>query len=154
MSTTYYIKNSQQTIEVEDQPFASGGEGALYQILRPDAWNNYVAKIIYPHKRTTQKAAKLAYLLSHPPLQNHTGNDASIIWVKELLQDQEGNFVGFLMPRATGEKLEILTAPKLPKHLGTAWQRLRLGDPTAFRLRLKVCSVSYTHLTLPTTPYV
>ncbi len=124
---------------LENKPFASGGEGELYQVISSKTWGHCVAKIIYSHKRTAEKEAKLYNLLDHPPLQEHSGKDASIIWVQELLHDQEGNFVGFLMPRATGEKLEILTAPKLPKYLGPEWNRLRLGSPPALRLRLKVC---------------
>lgn len=135
----YHIKSTQETIQLAAKPFASGGEGALHQITAPQQWQHCVAKIIYPHKRTTQKEAKLYYLLAHPPQLDHQESDAPIIWVQQLLHDQDGQFVGFLMPRATGEKLEILTAPKLPKHLGPEWERLRLGNLQALRLRLKIC---------------
>lgn len=136
MSITYYIKTPPQVVDLEYKPFASGGEGLLYQVSKPNTWRHCVAKIIYPHKRTSQKEAKLLYLLEHPPCLQQ---QPSISWVQELLYDKEGSFVGFLMPHVTGEKLEILTSSKLPKHLGVEWQRLCLGNLQALRLRLKIC---------------
>lgn len=138
MPLVYYIKKDQQGIELAEHPLASGGEGVLYQVLGPTTWLHCVAKIFYPNKRTADRAAKLQYQLEHPPLttaQEHR----PISWVQALLYDEQGNFVGFLMPRATGEKLEILTAQKLPKSLSPAWQQLQLGSLQALRLRLKVC---------------
>lgn len=139
MPFTYYIKENNQAIQLAEQPFASGGEGALHQVLQPSTWEHCVAKIIYPHKRTAEKEAKLQYQLAHPPPLDYKQEHLPIMWVQALLYDQQGDFVGFLLPKATGEKLEILTAPKLPKYLGTEWQRLRLGHPQALALRLKVC---------------
>ncbi|MFK7795833.1 MAG: hypothetical protein AB8E82_00160 [Aureispira sp.] len=138
MPLVYYIKEDQQGVELAEHPLASGGEGVLYQVLGPTAWLDCVAKIFYPNKRTADRAAKLQYQLEHPPLTTDQAH-VPISWVKTLLYDEKGNFVGFLMPRATGEKLEILTAQKLPKSLNPIWQRLQLGSPQALRLRLKVC---------------
>ncbi len=139
MALTYYIKAQQQAIELAPKAFASGGEGALHQVLAPEEWRHCVAKIIYPHKRNAQKAAKMDYLLANPPPLEHHERDAPLIWVQQLLHDAHGQFVGFLMPRATGEKLEILTSSKLPKRLGSEWDRLRLGSMESLRLRLKIC---------------
>ncbi len=138
MSLVYYIKEDQQGVELAEHPLASGGEGTLYRVLGPTTWLHCVAKIFYPHKRTADRAAKLQYQLEHPPLVAHQEH-LPISWVQALLHDEQGNFVGFLMPSAIGEKLEILTAPKLPKSLGPEWQRLQLGKEQALRLRLKVC---------------
>ena len=138
MPLVYYIKDNQQRIELAEHPFASGGEGVLYSVLGPTTWMPCVAKIFYSHKRTAERAAKLQYQLEYPPLMTNQEH-CPISWVQALLHDKEGNFVGFLMPRARGEKLEILTAPKLPKSLGPVWQRLQLGSVQALRLRLKVC---------------
>lgn len=135
----FYIKKTGQTITISDHSFASGGEGELFEVLGPSHFNNLVAKIIYPKKRDEQREVKLQYLIDNPPVFDENVEEEPIVWVKYLLHNAEGEFVGFLMPRATGEKLEILTSPKLPKHLGKEWGRFRLGDDEALRLRLKVC---------------
>lgn len=139
MPQQFYIKAIQQAVVIEDLPFASGGEGALFAIISPVRFKNCVAKIFHPNKRDAQKEAKINYLQQHPPLFETSAQEQPIVWVKHLLSDSQGDFVGFIMPKATGEKLEILTAPKLPKHLGKEWRRFRLGTNEALRLRLKVC---------------
>lgn len=139
MPKQLYIKSINQAIVIDDNPFASGGEGELFNILQPSNLERYVAKVFHLNKRDTQKEAKIAYLLDNPPVFEGAPSEQPIVWVKYMLHDAQGAFVGFVMPKATGEKLEILTSPKLPKHLGKQWNRFRLGGDEALRLRLKVC---------------
>ena len=139
MPKQYYIKELNQAVVIHDTPFASGGEGEVYHILQPTALKNCVAKIFHPNKIDEDKRKKINYLIQNAPVFEGSANDQPIVWVKHALHNANGDFVGFLMPKATGEKLEILTAPKLPKYLGKEWNRFRLGGDDALRLRLKVC---------------
>lgn len=134
-----YIKAINQAVIIEDSPFASGGEGELFKVLNPSGLSNCVAKVFHRNKRDAEKEAKIEYLLENPPVFEGALDEQPIVWVKHILHDAQGNFVGFMMPKATGEKLEILTSPKLPKYLGKEWQRFKLGGDEALRLRLKVC---------------
>ena len=139
MPRQLYIQAINQAVIIEDNPFASGGEGELFNILNPSGLSNCVAKIFHPNKRDPEKEAKIGYLLQNPPVFEGVLEEQPIVWVKHILHDIDGIFVGFIMPKATGEKLEILTAPKLPKYLGKEWRRFKLGGDEALRLRLKVC---------------
>lgn len=139
MPRQLYIQALNQAIIIEDSPFASGGEGELFNITKPSGLSHCVAKIFHLNKRDSEKEAKIEYLLQNPPVFEGLLDEQPIVWVKHMLHDAEGVFVGFVMPKATGEKLEILTAPKLPKYLGKEWSRFKLGGDEALRLRLKVC---------------
>jgi len=153
MPQQFYIAGSKEAISLPDKPFASGGEGGLYAIEHPVRYLNYVAKIYHPHKRKSEsREEKLSYMLENRPNVEQEGQHQPIIWVDQLLYDAQNNFVGYLMPKAKGEKLEVLCAPSLPKRLGRAWQRLAFGHEDAWRLRMKVCyniaaAVSQLHAT-------
>jgi len=140
MPQQFYLKGSNQALIIEDKPFASGGEGALYNILQPATYvAGYVAKIIHSHKLNPTREAKVLYLINNRPQFEYNPEHQPIIWIEQALYNEKSEFVGFIMPRATGEKLEILCAPRLPKRLGQEWQQLQLGTEKALRLRLKVC---------------
>jgi serine/threonine protein kinase len=140
MSLLYYLKGSNEAVLIEEKPFASGGEGALHQILSPARYINHVAKVFHIHKRGDfLREAKIIYLIENRPRFDYTPDHETIIWVEQAIYDEKSNFSGFIMPRASGEKLEILCAPNLPKHLGADWKRLSFSHKDSFRLRLKVC---------------
>ncbi|WBM74974.1 protein kinase domain-containing protein [Saprospira grandis] len=140
MPQQFYIAGSKEAISLPDKPFASGGEGGLYAIEHPVRYLDYVAKIYHPHKRKSEsREEKLSYMLNNRPNVEQEGQHQPIIWVDQLLYDAQDNFVGYLMPKAKGEKLEVLCAPNLPKRLGRAWHRLAFGHEDAWRLRMKVC---------------
>ncbi|MCP4438532.1 MAG: serine/threonine protein kinase [Aureispira sp.] len=139
MPIQYYIQDTNEAILVEDKPFASGGEGGLHEILEPARLMTYVAKIFHANKRDKEKEKKIKYLIANPPSFEYSPEHQPIIWVEKALYDEKGEFIGFIMPRAHGEKLEILCSPKLPKSLGGEWNRLRFGHDEAMRLRMKVC---------------
>lgn len=132
-----YEPNSDTVVELADQPFASGGEGKLYRIEGPSIWSKHVAKIYHPNKRTENREAKLRYLINHPPKLREDGHQ-SIIWPTAILYAQH-QMMGFLMPMAYGEKLEILCTPKLPRKLDGTWQRFAQHQRGARQLRLKLC---------------
>lgn len=129
---------TKETIVLEDQPFAQGGEGALYQVLAPKQYLHTVAKIYHPNKRNKERQEKLRYLIAHPPVFDHAEQATLLSWPLAILEKQR-EFMGFLMPKAVGEPLEILATAKLPKRLAAYWHRFDFGKKEALVLRQKVC---------------
>jgi serine/threonine protein kinase len=135
----FYLKYGKEKIKLADKPFAGGGEGNLYKILSPKSYQGYVAKIYHPFKRTEERTKKIHYLYQHPPEGLAQGQHPAYIWVHDVLEDKNKDFMGFIMPYVRGEKLEVLCTPKLPKKLNSAWKRFDPREKKAFDLRLKLC---------------
>src|SRR5688500_8874263 len=109
-------------IIIEDAPFANGGEGDLFRILSPSNFKDQVAKIYKQDKRSKEREHKIKFLSQNQPqIQVHGGN-YSVIWVNQVAYEN-GSFVGFIMPIAKGEKLELLCYEELPKTLGNEWKK-------------------------------
>ncbi len=140
MAKIFFTQSPEKiSVLLQDEAFASGGEGTLYKLHNSDDFAGMVAKIYHPNKLDEQKLQKVSYLIANPPFNSdNTGNEEALIWPKEALFDKEGAFAGFLMKEAKGQKLEILTSVKLPARLGKEWERFRDHDASQ-RLRLKVC---------------
>lgn len=98
--------------QLPDKPFASGGEGAIYKVSRkPDA----VAKL-YTNP-TAELEQKLSYMASNPPVASVLN---AIAWPLDILYDQGGKFVGFIMPKMSTDSdlkrlypYNVRTAPLL-----------------------------------------
>lgn len=138
----YLLKHANEWIQLAANPFAGGGEGNLYHILSPNHYQRkYVAKIYHPHKLTQERAKKIDYLSTYPPhLEevNSRGHSA-VVWCKDVLLDNNRKFVGFIMPYTIGEKLEILTTPKIPRKKRQAWSRFDFKEgKSALTYRLKL----------------
>jgi hypothetical protein len=136
MSLRVYTKKSKQKLKLNPKPFASGNEGSLHKVTSPKEWSGHVVKIYHPNKLSGNKEAKINYLIKHVPKQL---NEVSIIWVTEAIMSERGDFLGFVMPFAKGEKLEILCTPKLPKKLSKKWYRFHSEAKDVRDLRLKIC---------------
>lgn len=141
MSKIYQLKNKEISIQLDRKSFASGGEGAIFDIVQPSGFENYVAKIIHDFKHSDMRVSKLNYLVDNQPeLAKHkTGEQPALIWVEDLILDEKKKVVGFIMPRVLGEKLEILCSPRMPKSLSADWLRYERGQEGALQFRLKVC---------------
>ncbi len=137
MPNEYLLKESRIVIELAATPFAGGGEGDLYKIKSPTAYQNYVAKLYHPHKISQEREEKTEYLIEHPPLG--LSENGSIVWIKDALYTKDYKFVGFIMPFAKGKKLELLCLGKLPKKIGKNWARFDLKHPDALKYRLRIC---------------
>lgn len=87
----YYGKNGKYSLA--SQPMKQGGEGAIYAI---NGRSDLVAKIYFKERVTAELAEKLAFMSNNPP-------DASILsqiaWPQDVLREQNGDFVGFVMPK-------------------------------------------------------
>jgi DNA-binding helix-hairpin-helix protein with protein kinase domain len=128
----------QTPIELEEQPFASGGEGELYEIVSP-GYARTVAKIYHPKKRTSLRHQKILYLHENPPKEFEKEEGIHLIWPKQLLFNKNKEFVGFLMKKATGDKLELLTLPKIPKRYLDEWGAYSFDEDKRLFQRLKIC---------------
>lgn len=135
MSVAYTIPALDQTIWLAARPFATGGEGALYRITAPAAYQGYVVKLLHPHKRSADRATKARHLAAHPPPAPPSAQ-ATIVWIQHLIHDTDGHFVGLLMPEASGAQLELLTTAHLPRRHAAEWASWSLARPTAQQQRL------------------
>ncbi len=136
MSLRVYTHKSKEKLKLHPKAFASGGEGKLHKILSPAGWTGHVVKLYHPEKLTSKKEQKINYLLRHQPI---TENRKSIVWVKDIIRDEKGRFLGFAMPFIKGEKLEILCSTNLPNKLRNSWYRFHRESEDSMELRLKVC---------------
>ncbi len=97
-------KYEQPQIVVLTDKIAAGGESELFLIQN---MRDTVAKRFLPQYRTDKKRDKINYLIQHNPAQI---GDNDVIWPTHTLWEN-GLFIGFLMPKAQGEKLELFCSP-------------------------------------------
>lgn len=125
-------------LQLEKEPFASGGEGNLHKIVSPGQYRSFVAKMYHPAKRTRKKEDKIRYLINNPPNIQQEGGHNAIVWAKAMIYDQKG-FAGFIMPFARGQKLGILASQKIPRKHRSTWERFSFSRPESMKLRLSIC---------------
>lgn len=137
----YLLQERGERIDLEQRPFASGGEGNIHDIVAPQQLTSYVAKIIHPHKRSAERVGKLRFLLQNrPQAANHRqGEIPGLIWVEDFILDDAGAVIGFIMPRVEGEVLELLCSPRLPRTAGAEWKQYERGTMQGKLFRLRVC---------------
>jgi DNA-binding helix-hairpin-helix protein with protein kinase domain len=116
--------SGRQTVVVEDNPFASGGEGAVHRIVSPPAYSGRCAKLYFQQYRTKARERKIEFMVGNP-LPNLDGmrrGGCTICWPTELLY-QRNKFVGFVMPRAFDNSalLYELCTPVI-KRLPAVWK--------------------------------
>lgn len=79
--------------DLENTPFASGGEGSIFSIVGND---KIVGKIYHDHIDTSSREKKIVAMVKTPP-------DSSVLnqiaWPIDALFDSKGKFKGFLMDR-------------------------------------------------------
>ena len=119
------IYNSKhELIELAESPFASGGEGAIYKVVSaPGHLHDVCVKIYHSHVLNKQREDRIKYMVANPPSQIR-GDGFMLGWPIDYVTDENGKFLGFIMPLGfSGSKeLVTLTATKLSKKLDTEWQ--------------------------------
>ncbi|WBM74364.1 protein kinase domain-containing protein [Saprospira grandis] len=133
-----FLTETKEAIFLAPKAFASGGEGSLFHILSPEKYSDRVAKIYHPHKRTAEKLAKLDFLINDPLRRGKEGITPSFIWPEAILQNEKGEQIGLIMPKAQGKKLELLCLPQLPRKIDAAWKRLAFDQADSLKFRLKI----------------
>ncbi len=112
-----------ETITLNDKPLASGGEGEIREVLSaPERFKNVCAKLYYQKGRTEQQKQKIKYMAANPP-REVSGDGFMIGWPLDYITDANRNFMGFLMPLAFSNSIQLinLTTPRLPKNLSSDW---------------------------------
>ncbi len=133
------MEGDRSPIELAATPLASGGEGSLYRIESPNGYQHLVAKIYHPKKRTELRYKKILYLHEHPPKAFTDDQPITLVWPKQLLFDELGQFIGFLMPLVHGEKLELLCLPQIPKKHSQEWDAYEFAVDIKRKKRLDLC---------------
>ena len=133
-----YLSKHKDKIILAAKPFASGGEGKLFKIRSPKNYQDRAAKIYHPHKLTEEKVAKLQILLKDPLARYRPGEQPSFVWPEDLLENERGEVVGFIMPLVSGQKLELFCLPTLPKKLRKDWGRFALSAEMGREFRLRI----------------
>lgn len=133
-----YLKKNKAAVNLEDTPFASGGEGSVYRIVNIPG---YCAKIYFDSQLSKDKEEKINYLVNHH--SNHQPNDKIIIcWPTELIYNKSGKFVGFIMPLSFPKSIqlyEIVTA-KISTKLDDSWKKkFNRNTLSGIQNRLKIC---------------
>ncbi len=92
----YSIKDKGQKIDLK-QRLDSGGEGAIWLTNLPEV----VAKIYHAPRHDYE--SKVLSMVQNPPEDpTKSQNHISIAWPQGLIQDDQGQFCGFIMPRVSG----------------------------------------------------
>ena len=149
-----------ELVILADEPFSSGGEGVVIKVLSgPIRFQDVCAKIYYPKVRTSQKENKIKYMVQNPP-SKVSGSGFLIGWPLEVLNNDLGEFLGFLMPLAAegSKKLVNLTTNKISKKLDLSWHQRyeRSLGPYSLLNRLKLINniIIPIHLLHETGKYV
>ena len=129
--------SNRSQIQLSDKPLGQGGEGDVYEIKSPSRYTNHVAK---KYKNpTSERERKLKYLIKNPPQTEENGH-TFLIWPRDLLYEN-GKFVGFIMPKATGIELELLCSDDFlnyPEYQGSVWEKFAFSQPNSLIKRLKI----------------
>jgi serine/threonine protein kinase len=141
MTKSFKTLHSAEQISIEEKSFAGGGEGNLYHIKYPLSLSkSKIVKLYHPHKLTLSRQEKLRYLILNPPEEyDYSEDPPSIVWINDLIVNENGSIIGFLMPFVKGEKLELLSTLRLPKSVAEDWKRFDFSSSSALNYRMRLC---------------
>ncbi len=152
--------SKREKIVLTDNPFSSGGEGAVYAVSSaPSRLKNICVKLYFQEKRTQERENKIKYMVANPP-SRLDGDGFMIGWPLEYIEDSHKNFMGFAMPLAfpNSKQLVSLTIPKMSKKLDVEWHDRydRINGKNALISRLKLaCNIAIpVHILHTTSRYV
>lgn len=132
--------SSGKNIIVDDNPIASGGQGAIFKIIAPQT-SKEIAKLYKSHSSAQKSQRKIEFMVMNSPITNSTQKvKNAIVWPIEPLYEN-GNFIGYTMPFVKDTiALADLCIPK-PPHLvhGNTWQKFDIKNPKSFHIRLSIC---------------
>jgi DNA-binding helix-hairpin-helix protein with protein kinase domain len=127
---------------VSPKPLASGGEGEVYTLLVGP--NNQCAKIYFLNQRTKEREEKINFIVSNIPIQQNSGRFL-LCMPTETLFDAKGKFVGFLMPIAFDNSVQLyeLVTTQINKKLTHEWhqkydRRIKIGIENRLKLFVNI----------------
>ncbi|GIV38881.1 MAG: hypothetical protein KatS3mg033_0681 [Thermonema sp.] len=128
----------------------SGGEGYIYEVQDKHPRGEVVAKIFHDPAKAAEREAKLRYMVQNPPESIEQNGHTFLAWPLELLFDEQGQFTGFLMPKARGVELEYLCSDDFesyPEFQSPEWHKFYFSAPmvAGYRLRtaFNICAAVY-----------
>ena len=152
--------SKKEKIELSEQPFASGGEGAVYKVISaPTHLQDSCVKIYHSQTLREQRAARIKFMVKNPP-EAIRGEGFMLGWPEEYVCDESGNFLGFVMPMGFpgSKELVVLTPINLSKKLDQKWHDRydRTLGKKALLNRLKlICNIAIpVHILHSTGRYV
>ncbi len=99
----YYRGKGNKQYTLEQNPFAQGGEGKVYNVIGN---SQIVAKIYKNGLNTQDKERKLVTMVDNPPEKSVM---SQISWPLDVLYDNQHVFVGFIMPKLSiNEDLNVI----------------------------------------------
>lgn len=140
MSITVFTYN-RIPIQLDEKPLATaGGEGTVYRVKSTGALANSCVKIYHPHNRTSARKSKVEFMIQNKP-QVVSSVNFIICWPTDLVFDNNGTFIGFVMPLAFSgsEKLYELTNLKINKRLQLYWSKFDRSTTSGIEKRFMVC---------------
>ncbi|WP_288625204.1 hypothetical protein [uncultured Brachyspira sp.] len=111
-------KQKNGNVILQSQLGRQGGEGTVYECNI----QNKVCKIYHPERTTKFRADKLVEMLKKKI------KIRGVCWPEEILYNDKKNFVGYLMNKAKGHKLQIFMNPMEIKDKFPNWRRKQLVD--------------------------
>ncbi|GAB1476456.1 hypothetical protein MASR2M70_12900 [Bacillota bacterium] len=116
------VYNPKGNIVVLSERVSEGGEGTIYLTDQP----NLVAKIYHPDRLTQERYEKLSLMISMRI------NIQGVCWPKDMLFNNNKEFIGFIMQKARGEEMATTVfkpGKKGLRHMGD-WTRVDIVDLT------------------------
>lgn len=142
MSTYYTSKNS--PIQLGD-PVGHGGEGKIYKVLGTD-FPEHCAKVYHFRRATSDmiqmQENKIQYLIdAKPPIYLAEHQKLKACWPIELLYKQANkiDFVGFIMPLAFENSVQLYHLTLLNQTLPATWNAYKRSEPNHLKTRLQLC---------------
>lgn len=140
---------SGEVIKIETVAFASGGEGRIHKIISPIHYQNFCVKIYFScinsKKKDSQKIKereeKIEFMVKNKPL-NLEESTWKICWPNDLVYNDTNEFVGFIMPLAFDNSIELfeLTNLKLNNKLESDWLKFERENTEGIKNRYKLNS--------------
>lgn len=132
-----YTQNKKQ-ITVDDNPFASGGQGSIHHVLSPVYNQPLVVKLYLTPQKASVVQQRIEYMCNNNPLSNAQQMvQESFSWPLEPLYEANGTFVGFSMNLIKdSQPLVKLTLPK--GFNDPVWNKFNITDPNSYNTRLRL----------------
>lgn len=110
------ITAKKQTLTLESKPLGTGGSGEVYRITSPAIMSKLCVKLYHPKNITPTLIDKITYQVQNPPKDIMGLIEFILCWPTDIVYDQKGNFLGFVMPLAFPDSisLKMLSTAKVP----------------------------------------
>lgn len=126
-------------IEIEDKPFAQGGQGGIHNVISQTYNFPVVAKIYHKSKEALAAQRKIEFMVGNDPFSKSNQNiQDTFAWPLESIYNIiNGDFIGYLMLKVTDAK-PLWGMTQAAGFSDLAWQKFNLSNKDALIIRLKL----------------